>query len=724
MQQNAILTFFKLVAFTILAVMVFMTFWQQQKGEEVNIKMQKDVSQIKDTQSSESTRQRDRDAAIDKLSGRVDALTEVVQTLIDTGLRVGPTNGGGANVSNGSGGSNTGSNTPKRPVKKMGQDGTRPPSYLGKEAKALWGTYPNYLEEEKDGIPYAEWDTPGLDPNGRFRRWFGSAPSDINPITSSDGVVTTHIQMYTDEAMASLHDLNPAKYGPALAVRVEVNVPDYTEYIVFLRKGAKWHKPQVDFEKYPHLAGDRYVTAHDFAFTLNRCIKNETVNNAWMRSYYGECEGIEVIDDHCFIMRWNKPQFQSISFTLSMAVYPEFVLGYSESGEKYESDEDLGHALNDHWFYRGQRYIGCGPYYMAEFDSSSHMLLRRFEEYFGKLPRLKEIYEEIFPSQELNLKGFEGGTFDATDLTAKQWDLKAQDKSDENPFSNGKIETNWWWTPRYAFIAWNHDHPIFKDIDVRHAMTFACDRERLRDVIQIGRAKIVHGPQPVNSPFYPKDIEPHPFDLEKAKARLAKGRLEGHERQRRARQGHRWRDQGVRVHGDRARGVRHHEGLLLDLPRGSEQDRRRYEGGSAPVEAVQGQGHGLAQLRVHDACLDQQWLGRRHVPGLALESGRRDPVEQLHQLPGPTDRRLDHRGARDVRTRRPHQDQAQAAQAPARAAALHVSDGVSDGQRLVEKSGGQCAREHAVSHAACVATPPALHDEVTHPCLRTSSSAS
>ena len=517
MQQNAILTFFKLVAFTVLAVMVFFTFWQANKAEDRTTAISRDVKSLLANQGTAGVRQRERDAAIDTLSGRIDALTSVVETMIEHGVAARPAQAGSSGPAAGT--STTPSGRQTGPVKKTGLDGTKPPAYLSAAAKALWGTYPNYLEEQTDGIPLPDWETPGLDPSGRFHRWYGSAPSSINPITGNDGSVRTHIEQYCMDSIGLQHDRNPSKYAPALAVRVEVNAPDYTQWVVFLRKGVKWHRPQVDLDRYPHLAGEHFVTAADIKFSVD-ARKNEHARNAHIRSYYDQCEGVEIIDDHCCIVHWKKPQFNSISFTLAMPIVPRFILAYDEQGKEYESEEDLGQALNDHWFYRAGKYVGCGPYTMAEYDSSSHFLLRRFEEYYGDLPRIREIHEEIVASQELNLKGFEARKYDATTLTPKQWDLKTQNKSPDNPFTNGAIETNWWWTPRYAFIGWNNDHPIFSDVDVRHAMTMACNRDRLRDVIYLGRAKTVTGPQPPNTPFYPPDIEPLPFDLERAKARL------------------------------------------------------------------------------------------------------------------------------------------------------------------------------------------------------------
>ena len=510
MQQNAILTFFKIAAFTVLAVLVGMSFWQQEKSFEKADKMAAIQSQMADDLGRAAAKERNRDKAIAKLSGRVEALTTTVQNLIQHGMVARPTNGSGTRG---------GTAPPTNGGGNVGVDTSAIPEYLSDAAKKLWGSHTSYLDEEVNSIPYPEWDTPGLDPNGIMRRWYGDTPSDINPITSSDARVTNHIHQYCDFELADRHALDPSKYGPGHAIRCEVNKPDYTEWIFWLRNDVKWHVPQVDLDKYPHLKGEHKVTAHDYKFAIDM-IKHPDVNSAHLRNYYSECSGVEVIDDNCLIVRWNKPQYNAIGFTLSLAPLPRFILQHDEEGTRYTKDQQ-GHAINEHWFYRENNYCGSGPFYLAELEPGSHLILKRNEQFVGEKPRIKEVHEEIFSDPNLNLKKLENGEFDAGSIRTKDYDLKMNEEKD-NDFKSGKLEVNWVWAPSYTFIAWAQEHPIFKDVDVRHAMTMACDRFRIRDVLQMGRAKVVTGPQHPNSPFYPPDVEPLPFDLEKASARLEK----------------------------------------------------------------------------------------------------------------------------------------------------------------------------------------------------------
>jgi len=180
------------------------------------------------------------------------------------------------------------------------------PAWVTGRARELWGKYPNFLTPDPEPVKIPSLSTPGIDPNGRLTTWFQNAVSGLNPLTRSDGLLRVRIMERCLESVVGRHLKNPDKYCPGLAVRVEHD-PEYTEYTVWLRPGVRWQTPEVDLGRYKHLAGTHEVTAHDFKFTLD-LILNKDTDAGSTRSYYSECSGIEVIDDHCYVMRWYKKQ--------------------------------------------------------------------------------------------------------------------------------------------------------------------------------------------------------------------------------------------------------------------------------------------------------------------------------------------------------------------------------------------------------------------------------
>jgi ABC-type transport system substrate-binding protein len=506
---NPILTMLKIAAFAVMAFLLLLVFWQGNRREEANIRLQSDVGQLRGEVGQQAGRLRESQAAlqkhqesVDRLSGSVDALTNL--------LGSGAVRMGGPERS-----AEPAASTPK--TAPTGPDA--PPAWVKGRSRELWGRYPNFLKPEPDAVKIPAHDTPGLDPNGRVRAWFQNAVSGLNPLTINDGLLEANIDNRCMARVAAYHDKNPDEFKPWLATRVEVD-PEHLEYVIWLRPGVKWHRPQLDLERYPHLKGEHEVKASDVKFTVD-LILNPAVECPHKRSYYSECAGVEVVDDNCCIVRWKKKQWNSIAYTLAeLYPLPEFVLAYDEQGRRYP-EERLASAINDHWFYRDNHYLHCGPYIMAEYDRSSHCLLRRNDNYFDSenLPPIREIYMEIFSDRELQEKKLMAGEHDYGSLLAHPWDRLRKDRG--TPLAQGKMEENWVWSTQFSFMAWKNTHPIFKDVKVRTAMTLACDRQRISDSLQLSKSIVVSGPAYVHSPFVPDDVKPLPFDLERARALLA-----------------------------------------------------------------------------------------------------------------------------------------------------------------------------------------------------------
>jgi peptide/nickel transport system substrate-binding protein len=510
MNSNPVLALIRIALVGVLVALMWLVFWQGNRREAAEIRLAGEVSQLRAEVAQLAARQREAQGAlqagqqgVDRLSGSVETLTHLVA---QGAVRAAP--GDLAAPSAGTG-------VPAAPRVSSGPI----PAHVQGRARALWGRYPDFLKPDPDPIVRPPLDTPGMDPNGRVRTWFQSALSGLNPITKNDGNLTRNIKNRCMAWLCAYHDKNPDEHAPWLATRVEVN-PEFTEYVIWLRKGVKWQTPQLNLERYPHLKGEHEVTARDVKFAVD-LILNPAVEAPHLRSYYSECEGVEVVDDHCLIVRWKKKQWNSIAWTLAeLAPMPEFLLAFDEQGARYDDDK-LAAAINDHWFYRDNRFLHCGPYVMVEYDPASHCLLRRNESYFeaSRLPPIREIFMEIFPDRELQVKKLMAGEHDYGSLLANDWDRLRKDPN--TPLGQGRLEENWVWSTQFGFIAWKMTHPIFRDLKVRTAMTLACDRFRMNESLHLGKSAVVTGPAFFRSPFAPEDLKPLPFDLERAKALLA-----------------------------------------------------------------------------------------------------------------------------------------------------------------------------------------------------------
>jgi len=69
----------------------------------------------------------------------------------------------------------------------------------------------------------------------------------------------------------------------------------------------------------------------------------------------------------------------------------------------------------------------------------------------------------------------------------------------------------------YAFINWNGKHPLFADPNVRRALTLAIDRQEIVDVVRQGFGEVAKGPVPPFHWAYDRELEPLPYDPERAR---------------------------------------------------------------------------------------------------------------------------------------------------------------------------------------------------------------
>ncbi|MGE0192873.1 MAG: ABC transporter substrate-binding protein [Planctomycetota bacterium] len=505
MKDNAIVSFFKLCGTLLLAFLVWLTYFQSSNREEIELSTKGKVDQMQADMQALRTAIREQSASTERLAGQVEALKDVLASgaLVARAPTAAPS------------GSGDQATAPPRVPRAQ-----RPPSYLGAEAVALWGRHPDFLVPDPDPIPTAAPDTPGADPNGELKLFWGAQPSKLNPLTASDSMVTTRIVQYCLSSIAAPHAKDASTYTGDVAVRVEVNVPDYTEYVVFLRDDVYWHTPAIDLDAYSWLRGRHKLTAHDIKFTLDM-ITNPDVDCEHLRGYYTEYKDCTVIDDHCCIIRWKKPQYNSISFTLSMSIIPEFILAYNEVGERYEAAQ-IGVAFNDHWLYRDFKYVGSGPYRVTELNPDSHIKLERNDEFYGERPAIRVMRMLFNNDNQAGMRLVETRDVDAEAFQAKVWHRRAEEEKDvPSIFTDGSLGHVWVQGTGFAFIGWKNTHPIFEDKRVRKAMTLACDRPRFLRNLFMGQGTIASGTQPVDSPFTPPDLEPLPFDLEAAKAELA-----------------------------------------------------------------------------------------------------------------------------------------------------------------------------------------------------------
>jgi len=264
-----------------------------------------------------------------------------------------------------------------------------------------------------------------------------------------------------------------------------------------LRKGVKWS------DGVP-------VTSADYAFTY-QMYTNSVIQKAGA-DVTGLIEKIETPDESTVIVYWKSLTPWAVYGPLGAVfgdaaeVYPAHVL--KPIYDKNPADINTC-SFNDSPVY-------AGPYKAVEWKKGSYIHLKRNENYWAGTPLLDNIVLHIIPDQNTMLMQLLAGKLDYTvpglGLEVPQA-YSAEQKGLKNTF-------DFYYIPSYYMehITLNTQDPILKDATLHQAMLYALDRERLTEMIFMGKRQVAEGYISQMSPAYNKSlIGKYKYDPAKAK---------------------------------------------------------------------------------------------------------------------------------------------------------------------------------------------------------------
>jgi peptide/nickel transport system substrate-binding protein len=254
-------------------------------------------------------------------------------------------------------------------------------------------------------------------------------------------------------------------------------------------------------------------TADDVIFSFD-WIMNPVVDAARSRSYLTE-QGVSwrKVNDHEVVFSMQKPYFEFLNITgdtpiLSKAFYSKF------TPEQYNEKTGL--------------LFGTGPYRLGDpenWSPGTKIELLRNERYWansigGKPAFDRIIYLEV-EEEAVESTMFGNRQLDIIATTPDQHDRMKEDAKlmeGTNALEYPSVLGG------YTYIGWNQrkgDKPTrFADKRVRQAMTLLVDRERMAKDLWRGYATVAPGPFTRRGRQAAPDVEPWPFDPDRARALL------------------------------------------------------------------------------------------------------------------------------------------------------------------------------------------------------------
>lgn len=137
--------------------------------------------------------------------------------------------------------------------------------------------------------------------------------------------------------------------------------------------------------------------------------------------------------------------------------------------------------------------VGTGMYELKEYEKTRRISLVRNNDYWGDKPYIEEINALIVPDEDAQLSLFENGDIDFVYTNIVDWGKYTDDKT---------IRHEEFVIPNYEFIGINFRKDILNNINIRKAIAYSIDREKIVNNIYLGHATVADYPVMPNSWLY------------------------------------------------------------------------------------------------------------------------------------------------------------------------------------------------------------------------------
>jgi peptide/nickel transport system substrate-binding protein len=247
-------------------------------------------------------------------------------------------------------------------------------------------------------------------------------------------------------------------------------------------------REDVDFHDGSHFTSDDLLATYETIMDPDF--------GAFSQRGWGEIEDFEVVDDYTVEMTLSGQFAPFIS-----AIGEEFVVPRSVVEEGYESfREEFGRAP---W--------GSGPYIFEEWASGEHVRFSANADYWNGAPSIEEIVYRFVPNSNTLAVQMQTGEADLAPYVSAEQYPEYEDMDNLNLIV---VDGQSWFHLDLKNIG------FLMDKNVRQALDYATPKEQIVDQILDGLGSISIGDIPPISWAYNSDIEPRPYDLDRARELL------------------------------------------------------------------------------------------------------------------------------------------------------------------------------------------------------------
>lgn len=211
-------------------------------------------------------------------------------------------------------------------------------------------------------------------------------------------------------------------------------------------------------------------------------------------------ESVEAPDKDTFIIRLSAPYYPMLT-ELSM------IRPFAMISPKAMKDGKTKDGVNE--------YIGTGPYILTDSVTDEYAIFERNENYWGEKPKIEKIIVKVIPDNQTRIMALEKGEIDLI-FGKNMIDADALQNYKDN--EKYKIALSDPTSTRQ--IVMNTKNEILSDKNVRHAMSYATNKQAISDGIFHGLETVAETLYSKTVPYCDVDLKPFTYDAKKAETLL------------------------------------------------------------------------------------------------------------------------------------------------------------------------------------------------------------
>ncbi len=308
-------------------------------------------------------------------------------------------------------------------------------------------------------------------------------PATLDPITSNE-MISLRLTELIFNGLVGINEKQ--EIVPELAQKWDRS-PDGRTYTFFLRKDVLWH-PKEGEEAKP-------FTAEDVVFTYKIMMHPKTITPLKVR--YEFIDSVEKVDDYTVKFTLKRPILNALA-KFSFKIIPK----HGPANPAYLTRDD--HFV--------QSPIGTGPYILKNITAEREIVLEANPNYFKGRPHIDKFFAKPFADQNIMTQAL---MFNAIDMIVLVNPRDIPEIQGDKRFILQPYNAL-----SYSFFGYNVRNPLLADKRVRQAFTYAVNRQEMLDSFFNGQGTIISGPFAPGSWAYNLDVQPMPFDPQKAKTLL------------------------------------------------------------------------------------------------------------------------------------------------------------------------------------------------------------